>query len=137
MVSHDPQNLAEERDNVELDDEEFDDEFDDDDDYEDDYDEAGQDDDRQPTGSAATGDPPIDALAEFVEYMVSNLVEVVEAFRVVPERLGTTVHIKVIVPEEEMGRVIGRQGRIARSMRTLLTIAASRKGLRASLDIDS
>jgi predicted RNA-binding protein YlqC (UPF0109 family) len=36
-----------------------------------------------------------------------------------------------------MGKVIGRQGRIARSMRTLLTIAAARKGLRASLDIDS
>ena len=60
-----------------------------------------------------------------------------DRFRVVPERLGTNVHIKVIVPEDEMGRVIGRQGRIARSMRTLLTIAASRKGLRASLDIDS
>ena len=90
-----------------------------------------------PAGIALTGDAPIDELATFVEFMVSNLVEEPDAFRVVPERLGTNVHIKVIVPEEEMGRVIGRQGRIARSMRTLLTIAASRKGIRASLDIDS
>jgi predicted RNA-binding protein YlqC (UPF0109 family) len=35
-----------------------------------------------------------------------------------------------------MGKVIGRQGRIARSMRTLLNTAASRRGMRASLDID-
>lgn len=89
------------------------------------------------SGVATTGDTTIDELAAFVEFMVSNLVEEPSSFRVVPERLGANAHIKVIVPEEEMGRVIGRQGRIARSMRTLLTIAASRRGLRASLDIDS
>ena len=105
----------------------------DDDDYED------EELDEQPPSSdvATTGDTSIDELAAFVEFMVSNLVEEPSEFRVVPERLGTNVHIKVIVPEEEMGRVIGRQGRIARSMRTLLTIAASRRNVRASLDIDS
>jgi predicted RNA-binding protein YlqC (UPF0109 family) len=80
---------------------------------------------------------PVEQLAEFVEFMVGNLVDDPDSFQVIPERYGTNIHIKVIVPEEEMGKVIGRQGRIARSMRTLLTIAASRKGLRASLDIDS
>jgi uncharacterized protein len=69
--------------------------------------------------------------------MVSSLVDDPETIQVIPEQFGTNVHIKVLVPEEDMGRVIGRQGRIARSMRTLLTISASRKGLRASLDIDS
>jgi uncharacterized protein len=82
--------------------------------------------------SAAVAD-----LATFVEYMVANLVDDPATVQVLPEQFGTNVHIKVVVPEDDMGRVIGRQGRIARSMRTLLTIAASRKGLRASLDIDS
>jgi predicted RNA-binding protein YlqC (UPF0109 family) len=134
MSSEDADNLTDERDDFDdVDDVDDGDEFDDDDDYDDD---EG---DSQPpaNGVSLTGDAPIDGLATFVEFMVSNLVEEPDAFRVVPERLGTNVHIKVIVPEEEMGRVIGRQGRIARSMRTLLTIAASRKGLRASLDIDS
>lgn len=135
MTSEDADNLTDERDDLdeveELDDVE---EFDDDDDE---YDDEEADAQRLPPGIALTGDAPIDELATFVEFMVSNLVEEPDSFRVVPERLGTNVHIKVIVPEEEMGRVIGRQGRIARSMRTLLTIAASRKGLRASLDIDS
>lgn len=136
MSAEDADNLTDERDDVDDVDErddtdEFDDDYDDDD--------FDDEDDGQPAtnGIALTGDAPIDELATFVEFMVSNLVEEPDAFRVVPERLGTNVHIKVIVPEEEMGRVIGRQGRIARSMRTLLTIAASRKGLRASLDIDS
>jgi predicted RNA-binding protein YlqC (UPF0109 family) len=39
------------------------------------------------------------------------------------------------VAEEDMGRVIGKGGRVANAMRTLLRVAASRKGTRASLDI--
>ena len=134
MTPEDAEHLADERDDLdEVEELDAVEEFDDDDEA------AAEEADAQPLvpGIALTGDAPIDELATFVEFMVSNLVEEPDAFRVVPERLGTNVHIKVIVPEEEMGRVIGRQGRIARSMRTLLTIAASRKGLRASLDIDS
>lgn len=96
------------------------------------------DDDVAPSSGARNGTPgAIDDLAAFVEFMIGNLVDDADAVQVVPEQFGTNVHIKVIVPEADMGRVIGRQGRIARSMRTLLTIAASRKGLRASLDINS
>jgi uncharacterized protein len=79
----------------------------------------------------------VKSLSDFVAFMVGNLVDDPDAVEIMPEQFGQNVHIKIIVPEAEMGRVIGRQGRIARSMRTLLTIAASRKGLRASLDIDS
>lgn len=100
------------------------------DEYDEDEDEDDQSGNREPAS-------PIESLAELVEFMVSNVVDDPSVVQVVPEKMGQNVHIKVIVPEEEMGRVIGRQGRIARSMRTLLTIAASRKGMRASLDIDS
>ncbi len=76
-------------------------------------------------------------LAEFVRYMSSSMVDDPSVLTITPEVYGQTVHIKLTVPEEDIGKVIGRQGRIARSMRTLLSIAAMRKGLRASLDIDS
>jgi predicted RNA-binding protein YlqC (UPF0109 family) len=76
-------------------------------------------------------------LVQFVEYIAANLVDDPGVLQIKVEDFGAAVHIKLIVPEEEMGKVIGRQGRIARSMRTLLTIAAARKGLRANLDIDS
>jgi predicted RNA-binding protein YlqC (UPF0109 family) len=97
----------------------------------DDYPAEADEDDETPQGG------PADDLTAFVEYMVYSLVDDPDAVEIRPERLGSNVHIKVIVPESEMGKVIGRNGRVARSMRTLLTIAASRKGLRASLDIDS
>jgi len=62
------------------------------------------------------------------------MVEEPDSFRVVPERMGTTVHIKVIVPEEEMGRVIGRQGRTAAALRTLVGTAADLEGVKATLE---
>jgi predicted RNA-binding protein YlqC (UPF0109 family) len=88
-------------------------------------------------GAAAELPAPAGDLVRFVEYMASNLVDDPSTLEIRPENFGSAIHIKLIVPEDEMGKVIGRQGRIARSMRTLLTIAAARKGLRASLDIDS
>jgi uncharacterized protein len=100
----------------------------------DDYDE--EDDEDEVSGNVVQPDA-IESLTNFVAYMVGNLVDDPEAVTIQPEKLGQNVHIRIVVPEEEMGRVIGRQGRIARSMRTLVTIAAARKGLRASIDIDS
>lgn len=78
----------------------------------------------------------MEELTELVEYMARNLVDDPGSVRVSSQRRGRMVMIQVTVKPEEMGKVIGRQGRIARSMRTLLTIAASRRGLRASLDIN-
>lgn len=120
------------------DDAEDEDDLDEDDDGsedDEDEDELEDDDDAPEPGNSARG--PLDDLTAFVEFMVANLVDDPSVVTIRPEQFGSNVHIKVVVPEEEMGRVIGRNGRIARSMRTLLTIAASRKGLRASLDIDS
>lgn len=114
-------------------------EIDDTDDGDDDAYDEGLDpdiDDNDQSGNIVQPDA-IESLAGFVAFMVSNLVDDPDAVTIIPEKMGQNVHIKIIVPEEEIGRVIGRQGRIARSMRTLVTIAASRKGLRASLDIDS
>lgn len=77
----------------------------------------------------------MDELQRLVEYIAGNLVSDPSTVQVEARRRGQVVVIALTVPPEEMGKVIGRQGRIARSMRTLLTIAASRRGLRASLDI--
>ncbi|TVR73202.1 MAG: KH domain-containing protein [Sphaerobacteraceae bacterium] len=78
----------------------------------------------------------MEELERLVEYMACNLVDDPEAVKVESSNRGQMVIIHLSVPEDEMGKVIGRQGRIARSMRTLLNTAASRRGMRASLDID-
>ena len=82
-------------------------------------------------------DGTVASLAALIEHIAVNLVDDPETIQIQSEQHGTAVLIRLLVPEDEMGKVIGLEGRIARSMRTLLMIAASRKGLRASLDIGS
>ncbi len=78
----------------------------------------------------------MEELEGLVTFMARNLVEDPETVQVQLQQRGRIVTVTLTVPQDDMGKVIGRQGRIARSMRTLLTIAASRQGFRASLDIN-
>lgn len=107
--------------------------------------------DDEADGFAADGDPTDDdptavdpAIADDVEerlrdlvvYLATNLTDDPDAVEVVAERRGQNIHLNLRVAEDELGKVIGRQGRIARAMRTALTIAGSRHNVRATLDID-
>jgi predicted RNA-binding protein YlqC (UPF0109 family) len=93
--------------------------------------------DSEATMDDTNEDGSVAGLCALIEHIATNLVDDPETIDIQAEQHGTAVHIRLMVPEDEMGKVIGREGRIARSMRTLLMIAASRKGLRASLDIGS
>lgn len=75
-------------------------------------------------------------LKALIEYIAVKLVDDPAKVRVDANQHGQVVIVRLTVPPEEMGKVIGRQGRIARAMRSVLTISASRRGLRASLDIN-
>jgi uncharacterized protein len=79
---------------------------------------------------------PAENLRELVLYMATNLVDEPDGVTVTAEQRGTAVHLDLRVPEPELGKVIGRQGRIARAMRTVVMVAGSRYNVRASLDID-
>ena len=48
---------------------------------------------------------------------------------------GGRIRIELKVAKEDMGRVIGKGGRVANSIRVLLRVAAAREGKRATLDI--
>jgi hypothetical protein len=88
------------------------------------------------TAQSNSGDDrALDELCALVTHLAAQLVDNPDQVEVTAERDGNAVQVRLSVPEEDMGKVIGREGRIARSMRTLLTIAASRRGLRSSLDI--
>ena len=79
---------------------------------------------------------PEQQLQGLIEYIASELVDSPDDFEVISERRGGSVHVTLKVKEEAMGRVIGRQGRIAKAMRTLVMITGSRNNVRASLDIE-
>lgn len=90
-----------------------------------------------PDPDPAAADAATERLRDLVVYLAAALTDDPDAIEVLAERRGQTVHLNLRVPEEELGKVIGRQGRIARAMRTVLTIAGSRQNVRATLDIDN
>lgn len=79
---------------------------------------------------------PTEDLAQLVRFMAANLVGSDENIRVTAEQRGAVVQINLSVPEGEMGKVIGKEGRIARAMRTVVTIASAKYNLHARLEIE-
>ena len=74
-------------------------------------------------------------MRELVEYIVRSLVDDPTQVVVREEHHGIHYSFHLKVAKEDMGRVIGKGGRVASAMRTLLKIAAAQEGKRASLDI--
>jgi uncharacterized protein len=76
-------------------------------------------------------------MRDLVEYIAKSLVDNPDAVEVTQLRGAQAVVIKLRVAPEDKGWVIGRHGRVANAMRTLLRVAASsRPGRRAILEID-
>jgi uncharacterized protein len=76
------------------------------------------------------------ALTDLVAWMISELVDEPEDAEISAERRGNHIAVRLELPEHSLGQVIGRGGRIARSLRTALMVAGSRHDVRVSLDIE-
>ena len=68
-------------------------------------------------------------------YLARNLVDKPEEVRVERAERDGAVLLKLYVAEEDIGKVIGRQGRIARALRTLVRASGGRRHERALLEI--
>lgn len=75
------------------------------------------------------------ALRTLIETIARSLVEYPDEVEVVEIDGEHNTIIELRVAREDLGKVIGRDGRTAQSMRTLLTAASSKVGRRAHLDI--
>ncbi len=74
-------------------------------------------------------------MQDLIEFIALSLVDDPLQVRINQSRRGPNVEILLQVAKEDMGRVIGKSGRVANAMRVLLRVAAAREGKRASLDI--
>ena len=74
-------------------------------------------------------------LAGLATELAKALVESPDEVSVAASGDGDFVRIELEVAEEDLGRVIGRSGRTARALRTILSAAAAQNGQRCSLDI--
>lgn len=75
-------------------------------------------------------------LRGMVEWIVVQLVDDPAEVEITADKRGSSVRVQVRLPEEDLGKVIGRGGRIAKSIRSLLMIVGSRDHVRVSLDIE-
>jgi predicted RNA-binding protein YlqC (UPF0109 family) len=74
-------------------------------------------------------------MRELVEFLARSIVDHPDDVEVEEEEDGDFLVYHLYVHDEDMGKVIGREGRIANAMRSLLKVAAARNGVRVSLEI--
>jgi predicted RNA-binding protein YlqC (UPF0109 family) len=73
--------------------------------------------------------------AELVEYLARRLVDEPDAVRVEEQEREGELVLELHVAQDDVGKVIGRQGRIARALRTVVRAAATREDRRVLLEI--
>jgi uncharacterized protein len=74
-------------------------------------------------------------MKELAEYIARSLVDHPDEVAVDEFRRGNHVVLELHVAREDMGRVIGRGGRVANAIRTLLRVASEREGTQVTLDV--
>ena len=74
-------------------------------------------------------------MKELVEVIAKALVEHPEEVVVTETKEGNDYVVKLCVASYDMGKVIGKQGRIAKSIRSVVKAAASRENARADVEI--
>jgi len=74
-------------------------------------------------------------LVTLIEYVVKALVDIPDDVRVSAIRGEQTTVIELHVAKEDLGKVIGKQGRTAQSLRTILNAASTKMKLRSVLEI--
>lgn len=74
-------------------------------------------------------------IRRFVEYLVTNLVDNEDQVKVREMASEETMILEVSVAKEDMGKIIGKHGRIARALRMVAKSMAAREGNRVMIEI--
>ncbi len=78
-----------------------------------------------------------DRMCDLVLSIARALVDAPNAVEVEPETLDAETVLHLYVAQDDLGKLIGKQGRTARSLRTILSAAGSKTGHRYSLDVQA
>ena len=74
-------------------------------------------------------------MKELVEYIAKSIVNAPDDVVVTEEESEEGIALKLQVADDDKGRVIGKQGRIAEAIRSLIRVKAAKAGTRVSLEI--
>jgi uncharacterized protein len=90
---------------------------------------AHEDDD---AGNRVSGGTPL----AVITYLVNSITSDPESVVINTEERGNSIRFRVHVAPDDMGRVIGRRGRVAQAIRTVVAAAGARDGVRTNVDIE-
>ncbi len=76
-----------------------------------------------------------ETMKDLIEYIAKAIVNSPENVVVTEETDEEHTVLKLQVADEDKGRIIGKQGRVAQAMRTLIRVKAAKAGTRATLEI--
>ncbi|RJP54269.1 MAG: KH domain-containing protein [Anaerolineaceae bacterium] len=74
-------------------------------------------------------------MKDLIEYIAKSLVDHPDEVEVHESGSGSRIRLELKVHADDMGRVIGKSGRVANAVRTLLRVAAEREGKQVTLDV--
>jgi len=75
-------------------------------------------------------------MRDFLESIAKMLVNNQEAVRVTEEETEEAIYLKLSVAEDEMGKVIGKDGKIAKALRTIIRAGSRDLGKQVFIDIE-
>jgi predicted RNA-binding protein YlqC (UPF0109 family) len=82
-------------------------------------------------GNRVSGGTPL----AVVTYLVNSIASEPESVVINTEERDGAVRFRIHVAPDDMGRVIGRRGRVAQAIRTLVAAAGARDGIQTNVDI--
>ncbi|MBR2385141.1 MAG: KH domain-containing protein [Clostridia bacterium] len=74
-------------------------------------------------------------MLELIKYVVNQFAENPSEVEYLVEEKGNVVDVTVVLKESDMGKVIGRQGKIAKALRTIVSAASKKSGKRYNIEI--
>jgi len=92
-----------------------------------------------PAADEPAGDPegdPAPTAISVLDLLVTSLVEDPDAVRIDPIEQRGRIRLEVRVGPEDMGRVIGKRGRVANAIRTIVRAAAVRDGVEVDVEFE-
>lgn len=74
-------------------------------------------------------------MLELIKYIVGQFAEKQDEIEYIVEEKGDVVDVTVVLNESDMGKVIGRQGKLAKALRTIVRSASVKEGKKYNIEI--
>lgn len=76
-------------------------------------------------------------MLDLIKYIVNRFAEKQDEIEYIVQENGNAVTVTIVLEESDMGKVIGRQGKLAKALRTIVRLASAKEGKKYNIEIKS